>query len=285
MSRRIYFLLLAFALAVPTASPGDVRENPKDGLKYVWIPPGSYMMGCSPGDAACRDDERPSHSVTISKGFWMGQTEVTVGAYKRFANRTRRSMPREEDRFGRQLNRGWSDNAMPIVNVTWSESQQYCSWAGGRLPTEAEWEYAARGGSTTKSYGALDEVAWYADNSGRERFDSAAIALNRGPNILLQRIVDNKDQMHEVAQKRANGFGLFDVLGNVSEWVNDWYDSEYYHNSPSQDPGGPTSGQSRVRRGGSWNDLPWIIRVSYRDTLNPRDESADVGLRCVRDAE
>lgn len=134
MSRRIYFLLLAFALAVPTASPGDVRENPKDGLKYVWIPPGSYMMGCSPGDAACRDDERPSHSVTISKGFWMGQTEVTVGAYKRFANRTRRSMPREEDRFGRQLNRGWSDNAMPIVNVTWSESQQYCSWAGDVSP-------------------------------------------------------------------------------------------------------------------------------------------------------
>ena len=285
MSREIYVLLLVMAVVAPPPALGQLRDNPKDGLKYVWIPPGNFMMGCSPEDAACRDDERPSHSVTISKGFWMSQTEVTVGAYKRFDKRTGRSMPREEDRFGRRLNPGWSDNAMPIVNLTWGEAQEYCSWAGGRLPTEAEWEYAARGGSTMKSHGALDEVAWYADNSGRERFDSGAIALNRGPNALLQRIADNKDQMHEVAKKHPNGFGLFDVLGNVSEWVSDWYDGKYYQNGPSQDPHGPTTGQSRVRRGGSWNDPPWIVRASYRDTLDPRDKSADVGLRCVRNAE
>jgi len=285
MARRIYFLLFAFAIALPAASPGQVRENPKDRLKYVLIPPGSFIMGCSPEDAACRDDERPSHLVTITKGFRMGQTEVTAGAFKRFAKQTGRSMPREEDDLGRQLNRRWSDDAMPIVNVTWGEAQAYCSWAGGRLPTEAEWEYAARGGSATNSYGALDEVAWYADNSGRERLDSATIALNRGPNALLQRIVDNKDEIHKVAEKRPNGFALFDVLGNVSEWVNDWYDGKYYSHSPSHDPAGSTDGVARVRRGGSWRDPPWIVRLSYRDTLNPRNTSADVGLRCAWDVE
>ena len=285
MLLRTSVFLFTFTIIVSAVSSGQVRENSKDRLNYVWIPPGSFMMGCSPEDAACRDDERPSHSVTISKGFWMGQTEVTVGSYKRFARQAGRSMPREEDGFGRQLNRGWSDDALPIVNVTWGDAQAYCSWAEGRLPTEAEWEYAARGGSATNTHGALDEVAWYADNSGRQRFESATIALTRGPNALLQRIVDNKDQMHKVAGKRPNGFGLFDVLGNVSEWVNDWYDGKYYSHSPSHDPAGPASGAARVRRGGSWQDPPWIVRLSYRDTLNPRDESADVGLRCAWDVE
>jgi len=285
MLLRTSVFLFTFTIIVSAVSSGQVRENSKDRLNYVWIPPGSFMMGCSPEDAACRDDERPSHSVTISKGFWMGQTEVTVGSYKRFARQAGRSMPREEDGFGRQLNRGWSDDALPIVNVTWGDAQAYCSWAEGRLPTEAEWEYAARGGSATNTHGALDEVAWYADKSGRQRFESATIALTRGPNALLQRIVDNKDQMHKVAGKRPNGFGLFDVLGNVSEWVNDWYDGKYYSHSPSHDPAGPASGAARVRRGGSWQDPPWIVRLSYRDTLNPRDESADVGLRCAWDVE
>ena len=172
---------------------------------------------------------------------------------------------------------------MPIVDVTWDDAEAYCSWAGGRLPTEAEWEYAARAGTTARVMADLDEIAWYADNSGRQRLDTLRFS---NKTACLHGPLERKRQQHARGrQKRANGFGLFDVLGNVSEWVNDWYDSEYYHNSPSQDPGGPTSGQSRVRRGGSWNDLPWIIRVSYRDTLNPRDESADVGLRCVRDAE
>jgi serine/threonine-protein kinase len=200
--------------------PVTVRDNPKDGLKYVWIPPGTFMMGCSPGDSECFDFEKPSHQVTITKGFWMGQTEVTVAAYRRFAGSTGRQMPDAPN-----FNAGWNNQDMPIVNVSWDDATAFCGWAGGRLPTEAEWEYAARGGSTEARYGNLDELAWDNQNSG--------------------------GQTHDVAQKRANGFGLYDMLGNVWEWVNDWDDPNYYQNSPSQDPPGAASGQFRVLRGGS----------------------------------
>jgi len=232
----------------PTA--GQVRENPKDGLKYVWVPPGSFTMGCSPGDNQCYDDEKPSHRVTLSKGFWIGQTEVTVGAYKRFAAAMGRQMPAAPS-----FNSGWANENMPIVNVTWGEAREYCTWwAGGRLPTEAEWEYAARAGSTEARYGDIDEIAWYGGNSG--------------------------GQTHAVAQKRANGFGLFDTLGNVWEWVNDWYDEKYYQSSPSQDPAGSTSGQQRVLRGGSWLNLPMVVRVSYRGENYPGSRIDRNGFRC-----
>jgi formylglycine-generating enzyme required for sulfatase activity/DNA-directed RNA polymerase subunit RPC12/RpoP len=258
---------------------GEVRVNSKDGLKYVWIPPGTFMMGCSPGDTECVKDEKPLHRVTITKGFWMGQTEVTVGAYKRFAGATGRQMPPEPDYDGRPLNSGWGDEAMPIVDVTWDDAQAYCHWAGGRLPTEAEWEYAARARSTAARYGDLDEIAWYADNSGSQRLDSARIYKEDEANY-LKRLEENGIGMHEVGQKRANGFGLYDMLGNDTEWVNDWYDDEYYQNSPSQDPAGPTSGASRVLRGGVWSGFPSYVRVSKRDWYNPTVGLADFGFRC-----
>ena len=261
----------------PEVNPlGTVRENPKDGLKYVWIAPGKFMMGCSPGDDDCLAEEKPAHQVTITKGFWMGQTEVTVGAYKRFAAATNRQIPPEPNFIGRPLNPGWRDDAMPIVRVTRNEAQAYCSWAGGgRLPTEAEWEYAARAGSTGARYGDLDEIAWYADNSGRERLDCVTITKD-----CENRLKENGNGTHEVGQKRANAFGLYDMLGNVWEWVNDWYDRNYYKNSPSQDPTGPANGEFHLLRGGSWVLNPKDVRVSLRNRIIPGHFNLNDGFRC-----
>jgi formylglycine-generating enzyme required for sulfatase activity len=255
---------------------GEVKVNPKDELMYVWISPGSFEMGCSWSDFKCGDEEKPAHQVTITKGFWLGQTEVTVRAYKLFTEGKGREMPPEPVFEKRPLNPGWGDWYMPIVDVTWDDAQAYCSWAGGRLPREAEWEYAARAGSTTARYGDLDEIAWYADNSGRQRLDSERIDFANYD----QRLNENGNNMHPVGWKRANDFGLNDMLGNVGEWVNDWYDPNYYQNSPPQDPSGPASGQEHVLRGGSWNDFPWNVRVSGRFSNGSGYVYLKVGFRC-----
>jgi formylglycine-generating enzyme required for sulfatase activity len=272
--------IVATLAKLPAA--GSVRVNRKDGLKYVWVPPGTFMMGCSPGDGECFDDEKPSHQVTISKGFWMGQTEVTVAAYRRFAAATGRPMPPEPDWMGRLLNPGWGGEAMPIVDVTWEDAQAYCGWAGGRLPTEAEWEYAARAGSTSARYGDLDEIAWYADNSGRQRLDTTTIFKEDRDNY-TDRLNENGIGMHEVGKKRANEFGLFDMLGNEWEWVNDWYDEKYYQTSPSPDPAGPASGTARLLRGGCWFNLPRNVRVSMRRWGYPGVKDTADTLRCGGD--
>jgi formylglycine-generating enzyme required for sulfatase activity len=239
----------AARMAAATPSPLDVQTNAKDGLKYVRIPAGTFAMGCSPGDKECMPDEKPFHPVIITKDFWIGQTEVTVGAYKHFIAVTGRQI-----HAAPSFNQDWANENLPIASVTWDESRDYCVWAGGRLPTEAEWEYAARGGSTEARYGTLAEIA-----SG-------------SPYGSLPRAV---------GQKRPNGFGLFDVLGNASEWVNDWYDEKYYQHSPSKDPTGPEGDGSRILRGGPLTTKPWIVRVSYRDRKDPGGRDFYDSFRCV----
>lgn len=235
------------------------------------------MMGCSPGDTECGLNEKPPHRVLISKGFWMGQTEVTVGSYKRFVAAGERQMPTAPS-----FNIGWANDRMPIVSVSWKGARDYCTWVGGRLPTEAEWEYAARGGNTGARFGPLDEIGWYASNSGQQRVDSER-AWKEDQKNYGQMLKDNHNRAHGVALKGANAFGLFDTLGNVWEWVNDWYDPNYYQNSPSQDPSGPTSGQFRVLRGGSWDNAPGLVRVSMRGRLGPSSRSNGIGFRCVEE--
>jgi formylglycine-generating enzyme required for sulfatase activity len=181
--------------------------------------------------------------VTITRGFWMGQTEVTEAAYARYAKANGEGTV--------DANANW-----PMVSVSWYDARSYCQWAGLHLPTEAEWEYAARAGTTGSRYGTLDDIAWYSRNIGGEL-------------------------VHRVREKRPNAWGLYDILGNVWQWVADWYGEKYYEQEVAIDPAGPSSGQSRVLRGGSWNDIARNVRASVRDGGGPANRGNDVGFRCA----
>lgn len=290
----LFVLVLLGSLTANAQTPaaGTVKVNPKDGLKYVWIPAGSFAMGCSPGDSECDADEKPSHQVTISKGFWLGQTVVTVAAYKKFIESTKGQKSGEAEFGGTAsgqmpkaplYNAGWTKLELPMADVTWNDAQAYSKWMGGRLPTEAEWEYAARAGSTASRYGPLDDVAWYGDNSGKERLDATKLWSNpKERHSFLGRMHSNGNAPHEVGKKRANAFGLYDMLGNVYQYTNEWYGENYYAASPKVDPKGPKAPdtmQYQVLRGGSWIDPPIRVRVSYRDG---RGQGFQIGIDGIR---
>jgi len=225
------------AAALLTAKPGETKSNSTDGLTYVWVPPGSFSMGCSPEDNECIDDEKPAHPVTISKGFWMGQTEVTDQAYAKVTGK--------DVGVQRRARR-------PVRSATWEEARDYCKAVGMRLPTEAEWEYAARAGTTGSRYGDLDKIAWFEGNGDR--------------------------QTHDVATKTPNAWGLYDMLGNVAEFTAGWFGR--YDGGAATDPQGPASGRFRVRRGGGARLSEKMARASYRMKLG-QGTSNTAGFRCV----
>ena len=230
---------------------GRTEWADRAGLLYSWIPPGKFMMGASPNDNQAYDGERPSHEVEITKGFLICRTLVTVGAYRLFVEATRGQMPASP---------GFEqDDTHPVVNVSWNDAMDYCKWAGCRLPAEAEWEYAARGGTDRFRYRDLNTIAWYRRNSG--------------------------ESTHSVGTLEPNRYGLFDTLGNVWEWCSDWYDEEYYQVDSEiwRNPQGPLYGAKRVVRGGSWSDIPRYVRVSNRLRYEP-PSGDNLGFRPVRDS-
>ncbi|MGC2656655.1 MAG: formylglycine-generating enzyme family protein, partial [Bryobacteraceae bacterium] len=230
------------APVVPKLSAGAIRPNPKDGQRYAYIPPGSFLMGCSTGDSECFDNEKPQHRVTLTKAFWIGQTAVTVAAWKRYRIATGTAALPTEDNVGRKNWNEAGDENMPAVAMTWDEAKSYCEWASMRLPTEAEWEYAARAGTTTARYGDLDSIAWYGDNSGSQRIHSTAL-WKQDPKTYAQKLHENGNFVHAVALKQPNAWKLYDMLGNVYAWTADWYDAGYYAKSESENPLGPPVGQ------------------------------------------
>jgi len=265
--------------AAKDPQPGDVRDH-KDGLRYAFVPAGAFAMGCAEGANKCVADELPVHEVKITKPFWIGQTEVTTGAFKKFTAAVSRPMPAEASANQRPVNPGWKNDALPMTNVDWPDAKAYCSWAGLRLPTEAEWEYAARGGSVGALYGDVNEIAWTADNSGSAPIDSRSIKDGKE---LGRRLRENGNAPHAVAQKKPNNYRLYDMMGNVLEWVEDYYSPRFYQDAEPANPKGPPAGDLRVARGGSWVSVPAGTRVSYRFKLKPGQRDANLGFRCAGD--
>jgi formylglycine-generating enzyme len=216
----------------------------------VFVEGGPFQMGSTSGDA----DEQPVHTVTVSS-FYLDPTEVTVAEYRAFCTATSRAMPTPPTGT-------WVDDH-PIVNVSYIDAQAYANWANKRLPAEAEWEYAARGGKFNHSYvysggNSLAPLAWFVDNSG--------------------------GVTHSIASRSANELGLYDMSGNVWEWCSDWYDANYYGVSPSSDPKGPAIGVGKhVNRGGSFKNVASACRVSDRTSFWYDSGLEDLGFRCARD--
>jgi len=232
--------LIAFQIGgtALAAKLGDSKVNPTDGLKYLYIPPGKVTLGCSPGDKECFEDETPIRPVTLTHGFWLSQTEVTQAAFEKVMG------------YNPSVIEGAT---LPVEYVSWVEADVYCRAIGGRLPSEAEWEYAARAGTTSARYGNLDDIAWYWNNSG---FTT-----------------------HPVATKKPNAWGLYDMLGNVVEWTYTWYWVQ--HNQENINPTGPSIAEYKELRGGGWWDDPELIRVSYRRRFEPTDIDYNIGFRCA----
>jgi formylglycine-generating enzyme required for sulfatase activity len=227
-----------------TPAPITARVNAKDGESYMWIPPGKFIMGCSAGDAACQDDERPAHTVEIERGFWLARTEVLEQRFRTPAARANQRAP--------------TAGTLPATGVAWRAAKAYCEAVGGRLPTEAEWEYAARAGTASRYYDRLPAIAWFSENS-----DGAP---------------------HAVGGKMPNAFGLHDMLGNVSEWVLDRYYNAYDETSDPIDVEQPLAGNaSGIARGGSWVSDEDGVRVSRRLQMEPDAEEPHIGFRCAVD--
>ncbi len=260
----IFSFLILFTLEVDS---GEFKRNRLD-MEFVYISPGEFQMGTHIDDAeniedemvnpepGVFDDESPKHTVTISKGFWMQRTEVTQAQWQQVMQ----NKPGPREYWQRD---DW--RKLPVVSISWFMAQRFIEELNKtdkdfqyRLPTEAEWEYAARAGSDdVRPYpvSLLSEYAWFIKSSG--------------------------DEPHPVATRKPNAWGLYDTLGNAWEWVNDWYAADTYQKSTRVDPQGPAEGRSRVRRGGSYHCPLYQTRPAYRAANAPDTSYSVIGFRLV----
>jgi formylglycine-generating enzyme required for sulfatase activity len=239
----VLVLLCSGKIAILAAEKKD--NSAGDDVRMVVIPQGTYLMGSADGDP----DEQPVHEVSLDS-FYIDEHEVTIGQYKKFMSETGHAKP---DYWQPELDRS-ND---PVVGVSWEDARAYAAWAGKRLPTEAEWGYAARGGSVPSKYpwGETPDPSY-------ANFKSFGIL--------------------PVKNLKPNGYGIYDMIGNVWEWCSDWYDADYYHVKTGNNPQGPVMGTYKVLRGGAWYCDEKEVRVANRFFALPGNKSYNIGFRCVK---
>jgi formylglycine-generating enzyme required for sulfatase activity len=250
-SRRFTASIVVAAAIALAAEPG-----------MVFIPGGDFQRGRThklPDDGLkwwpeLLTDDRPVRKVTLEP-FYMDTHEVAIGDYAKFVKAKRHRPPYNWPKSGPPAGK----DKFPVSAVSWDDASAYCAWAGKRLPTEAEWERAARG---------LAEGAKYPWGDGDVKKTDARYGTVEGPVA--------------VGQYPPNYFGLYDVAGNVWEWTADWYEKDYYATAPEKDPRGPEKGMYKVLRGGSWADLPKYLTTAHRSWARPAERSPNIGFRCVK---
>ena len=225
----------------PIGAPIAMNDVIMSSIDWATIPAGSFLMGSNLKEINRVSDET-QHRVTLS-GFKMSKYEVTFEQYDAFCEATNRELPDE----------GWGRGQHPVINVSWDDATDYATWMGCRLPTEAEWEYACRAGSTS--------------------------SFNTGKSLSTNQAKIEGNETNEVGSFAANAWGLFDMHGNVSEWCSDWYGP--YPSTAQTNPKGPKTGTGRVYRGGSWGDGANRSRAAYRSNSHPENSYSNLGFRLV----
>ncbi len=265
----ISFLVLSHP-SVLLATKGHQSEIlGMDGAPMVLIPEGPFPMGVP---MAARDggiDERPNHEVYVD-AFYMDKYELTNARYLQFVTETGHRTPQHPTDPNLGL---WKGNMMPesvselpVINVDWFDAQAYCQWAGKRLPTEAEWEKAAKGPNDWRfPWGDVEPTQEHA-NFNQVRWRGEATLVQVG-----------------IYDKGKSPYGVYDVAGNVWEWVSDWYDASYYQVSPSRNPQGPESGTYKAVRSSGWQGETPQVRIFTRIKSLPTDRNNSTGFRCAQD--
>ncbi|MDP1769719.1 MAG: formylglycine-generating enzyme family protein [Nitrospirota bacterium] len=262
---------LCFGAAEPQSSKGGQTLSSevgrgRDGAPMMRIPAGPFTMGSTDG----LPNERPEHRVTLD-AFFIDQYEVTLSLYRRFLESGKHESPPT-----------WDDEAAttvgdrPATGMKWESAAAYCRWTGKRLPTEAEWEKAARGTDGRRyPWGDMQPFVDIA-NYNRGMWVNEAITL-----VAVTSGLEGMSVRHGLKEGGKSPFGLFHMAGNAAEWVADWYERDYYEKTPEQNPAGPATGEKRVIRGGSWVDLPAALRVTARFSAEADYEDRTIGFRCA----
>jgi formylglycine-generating enzyme len=272
---RTFALCVISAVVLWAAEPSAAQPSPKpvnevvgkDGAPMILVPAGLFPMGVPKGDRDGGRDEYPRHEVVLDH-YYIDKYEVTHGRYAEFVKATGHRTPENPKYPKRTL---WSDHLSdslserPVINVDWQDSEAYCRWAGKRLPTEAEWEKAARGTEDRRfPWGNVEPTDKHLNFNQKWKGEKTLMPVGS----------------YEAGK---SPFGAYDMAGNVWEWVADWYDPLYYEKSPGTNPKGPDTGTYKVLRSSGWSVETPLVRLFTRVKSDPKNRNDSTGFRCAKE--